>query len=349
MKELVGLMRYGSGMPFYRLARLQHSVGVPLPASVQWEQTARVALSLEPVVEHLCQLGAQAAVFYNDDTTMRIAAVRKEIKAEKNPKRTGIFTTGIVCDELEAGGRSIRILLTSRRHAGENLGRVLDRREDGLPEPLQMCDALDRNEPAEHKTELCHCLVHARRQFVEIRTSFPEECRKVVDCLKEVYRVEAECREEGVGVQERLERHKAWSEPVLEKLRKEFQESMDQKKVEPNSALGGAIAYLLDRWETLTRFLRVPGAPLDNNETERLLKSSILHRKNSLHYKTQRGADVGDAFMTVIETCRANGENPFDFILAVTRNSEAARADPGKWMPWTYRESLIAAASARAP
>jgi len=96
---------------------------------------------------------------------------------------------------------------------------------------------------------------------------------------------------------------------------------MEQKKVKPNSALGKAIAYLLDRWQTLTRFLRVPGAPLDNNETERLLKSSILHRKNSLHYKTQRRADVGDAFMTMIETSHANAGNPFDFMLAVTRNS----------------------------
>lgn len=96
------------------------------------------------------------------------------------------------------------------------------------------------------------------------------------------------------------------------------------------------MGYLLDRWETLTKFLRVPGAPLDNNPTERLLKAAILHRKNSLHYKTQRGADVGDAFMTVIETCRANGVNPFDYMLAVVKNAEAAGRDPGKWMPWNY-------------
>ena len=94
------------------------------------------------------------------------------------------------------------------------------------------------------------------------------------------------------------------------------------------------MGYLLDRWETLTKFLRVPGAPLDNNPTERLLKAAILHRKNSLHDKTQRGADVGDTFMTVIETCRANGVNPFDSMLAVVKNAEAAGQDPGKWMPW---------------
>jgi hypothetical protein len=194
-----------------------------------------------------------------------------------------------------------------------------------------MCDALKRNEPAEHPTELCHCLVHARRQFVEIRASFPEECRRVVQGLAEIYKVEAECRREELDPGQRLRRHQERSAPMLEKLRRQFQEEVESRKIEPNSGLGGAVGYLLNRWDTLTKFLKVPGAPLDNNETERLLKAAILHRKNSLHYKTQRGADVGDTFMTVIETCRANGVDPFEYMLAVVKNAEAARRDPGKW------------------
>ncbi|MEY3275338.1 MAG: hypothetical protein RL153_603, partial [Verrucomicrobiota bacterium] len=245
------LLRYGSGMPLYRLERLQQSVGVPLPAAVAWELSSQTARSLERVVEHLLHLGAHAAVVYNDDTPMRIGQVRKEIQAEKKPGRSGIFTTGIVFEGVLDEGVRIRILRTGRRHAGENLGRLLDQRAKDQPPPLQMCDALERHEPAEHPTELCHCLVHARRQFVEIRASFPEDCRRVVQALAEVYQVEAGCRRE--------------------KLRRGFQEELESRKIEPNSGLGGAVGYLLDRWETLTQFLKVPGAPLDNNPTERLL------------------------------------------------------------------------------
>jgi transposase len=336
---MVGLLRYGSGMPFYRLERLQKSIGVPLPAPVQWEQVVRTSKDLEVVVDYMMQLGAQAPLIHNDDTTMRIADVRKEIEADRKAERTGIFTSGIVCQGLEEGRVSIRILLTGRNHAGENLGRVLDRRAKGLPPPLQMCDGLKHNEPSKHATELCHCNVHARRQFVDIRSSFPEECRKVVETLGKVYEVEAQCRKAKVGPEERLRRHQQQSRPVMEAMRQEFQERMDQKKIEPNSGLGGAVKYLLERWSTLTMFLKVPGAPLDNNETERLLKNAILHRKNSLHYRTQRGADVGDTFMTVIETCRANGVNPFEYMLAIVRNPKAVRADPGRWMPWNYEQA----------
>lgn len=349
---MIGLLRYGSGMPFHRLERLQASVGVPLPAPVQWEQTLRVVEILQVVRDHLIELGAQAPLVHNDDTTMRIAGVRREIESEAKPGRTGIFTSGIVCEGLEEGRVSIRILLTGRRHAGENLERVLERRAKDLPPPLQMCDGLERNQPGQHATELCHCNVHARRQFVEIRTHFAEDCSRVVEAFGKVYEVEAECRKAKVGPGERLRRHQERSGPVMEALRGELQQRMEQKEIEPNSALGGAVKYMMKRWATLTKFLRVAGAPIDNNAAERLMKSAILHRKNSLHYRTQRGAEVGDTFMTVIETCRANGVNPFEYMLAVVRNPEAVRADPGRWMPWNYgqvREPELPPATVPAP
>ncbi len=77
-----------------------------------------------------------------------------------------------------------------------------------------------------------------------------------------------------------------------------------------------------------------------DNITERILKSAILHRKNSLFYRTQRGADVGDLFMSLVQTCRANDVNPFDYILAVVRNAIAAKTAPASWMPWNYHTNL---------
>lgn len=50
----------------------------------------------------------------------------------------------------------------------------------------------------------------------------------------------------------------------------------------------------------------MPSAPLDHNVAERTLTMAILHRKNSLGYKTVKGAHVGDLFMSLIQTCRSN-------------------------------------------
>lgn len=97
---------------------------------------------------------------------------------------------------------------------------------------------------------------------------------------------------------------------------------------------------MLKRWEELTLFLRLPGAPLDNYIAERILKRAILHRKNSLFYQTPSGAAVGDLYMSLIETCIHNQVDPFDYLnVTETHAAELAR-DPGAWMPWNYRDAL---------
>jgi transposase len=113
-----------------------------------------------------------------------------------------------------------------------------------------------------------------------------------------------------------------------------------ERKTEPNSGLGKAIRYMLRHWLPLTLFLREPGAPVDNNLVERILKKAILHRRNSLFYKTLNGARVGDLFMSLIHTCELNGANPFDYLTELQRHAEELKQRPSEWMPWNYRETL---------
>jgi hypothetical protein len=116
--------------------------------------------------------------------------------------------------------------------------------------------------------------------------------------------------------------------------------------VEPNSALGEGISYLLKHWEKLTLFLRVPGAPLDNNICERILTKAILHRKNALFYKTSRGADVGGILMSLIHTAELCGADAVGYLTELERHAKDVAANPQEWMPWTYRQSLNATESA---
>jgi hypothetical protein len=164
----------------------------------------------------------------------------------------------------------------------------------------------------------------------------------VIESLREVYRVDARARERGLDPTERLRLHQAESAPVMEELRRWMDERIEEREVEPNSPLGEAIRYMRTRWERLTLFLRVPGAPLDNNLCERALKKAILHRKNALFYKTENGARVGDVFMSLIHSAELAGENPFEYLVALLRHAEEVRREPGSWMPWNFRQALAA-------
>ena len=138
----------------------------------------------------------------------------------------------------------------------------------------------------------------------------------------------------------RLALHQAQSRPVMDTLHGWMKEQFEQRQVEPNSGLGQAITYMLKRWEPLTRFLEVPGAPLDNNICEQALKMAVLHRKNSMSYKTLNGARVGDVFMSSIHTCQLNRVNPFQYLVALQEHSQEVTRDVGRWLPWNYTGAL---------
>ena len=144
-------------------------------------------------------------------------------------------------------------------------------------------------------------------------------------------------RERNLSPEARLQFHQAESGPIMKKLQAWCNRQFEDRLVEPNSALGEAMSYLLDHWEKLTLFLRKPGAPLDNNICEQLLKRAILHRKNALFYKTLNGAHVGDMFMSLIHTCQLSDVNPFEYLTELQCHAADLAAQPEDWMPWNYR------------
>ena len=157
--SMIALLKYGTGMPFNRMAGLQGNAGVPLPASTQWDIVHDKSKQVKPVYNELIRQAADGDIVYNDDTTIRILE-RMGRRAEQNASaedrdmdddekwanRTGLFTSGIVSTRE---GRRIALFFSGRKHAGENLGDVLANRAQKLGPPIQMCDALSRNLPVE--------------------------------------------------------------------------------------------------------------------------------------------------------------------------------------------------------
>jgi transposase len=336
---MIALLKYGTGMPFNRMERLETQLGIPLPAATQWELMEPAAGLLEPILNELIRQAAQGSVVHNDDTGMRIL----KLVRNTGDGRTGTFTSGIVSIWREW---RIALYFTGWKHAGENLAEVLKQRAAELNAPIQMCDALSRNTAKLAGVEvlLANCLAHGRRQVVEVAANFPEECRHVLESLGAVYSFDAKAKERGLMPEERLTFHQSNSAPVMDDLHQWLKNQFAEHKTEPNSGLGKAISYLLRHWPELTLFLRQAGAPLDNNIAERMLKKAILHRKNALFYKTMNGARVGDLFMSLIHTCELNKVNPFDYLTALFRHTAELSVCPAEWMPWNYRRDAAAAA-----
>ncbi len=338
VKVTLAVAHYHLGLPLKRIEAFQALVGMPLPDASQWDLVEQVADSAYPVYEQMKRLGANQPLVYQDDTGARLLSLIKENRADPPPKRKGMYTTVLVFE----GEHSICLYLSGRQHAGENLDDILAYRDPDLAPIQWMSDGLAANTPKQHQHRSVdlNCLVHGRRHFVDIEDAFPEECTRVIEALAAVYKHEAHCQKHTLSAPQRLAYHQQHSRPVMDKLKAWIEQQLEDRWVEPNSRLGGAFDYLLERWEALTRFLHLPGAPLDNNAAERALKMILRYRKNSLFYANAHGAYVGDVLTSLIETCRRAGANPLDYLSALMHHRSAVFAEPAAWMPWNYRDHL---------
>jgi transposase len=333
---MIALLKYGTGVPFHRLERLESILGIPLPSSTQWDLVNQAVDLVLPAYDELIRQAAQGDVVHNDDTHMKVLDC-EPMPVDGDEDRAGIYTTGIVSN---VKGQRIALFFTGHHHAGENLAEVLARRASELAPPIQMCDGLSHNTAGEFVSILANCIPHARRKFVDVADYFPDECRVVLEVLREVFRIDAQAKAEGLTAEQRLRLHQERSGPGMEKLEKWLREQLDEHKVEPNSGLGKAIRYMLKHWEPLTLFLRVAGAPIDNNICERALKMAILNRKNAMFYKTLNGARTGDRYMSLIHSAELAGVNSFAYLVGLLGHPKAVAADPAAWMPWNFEASL---------
>lgn len=346
-RAVLVVSRYYLGLPFYRVQGYQAMLGVPVPDATQWDQIEKVGDCCYVVFEYLEFLAAQGELIHQDDTSVRIVTLIKENQAihahaaaqglSRPKERTGMFTTALV---VKVGERTICLYYSGRPHAGENLEALLKQRQADPDPPLVMSDALSRNEVATPWVIRCHCLAHGRRQFSDLEEIFPVECQVVLEVLKQVFDHDEEARDQQMSPSARLAYHQEVSRPLMDALKGWLDQQVDDRLVEPNSALGQAISYMQTHWITLTRFLEIEGAPLDNNLVERTLKLFIRQRNNSLFYKTEYSAYMASVLTSLIVTCIYAGINVLDYLEALQEHRAEVFSDPSAWLPWTYQASL---------
>lgn len=343
VRAMLGILTYTQGFPALRIEALQRAFGIPVAATTQWGLVREMMDDLLPVYEVLLTMAAQGWLFYQDDTGVKIMElIRQNRDLDPSKDRTGMHTTALVVQHrIDGVERKIVLYFPSRQHAGENLDQVLGLRSAELPPPLQMSDASSSNHKLDSATIGLFCNTHALRNFKEnTLSSFPGESQRILAVFRKIYQVDEVCRELGFNEDQRLRLHQLISGPRLEDLQRWMRERFEQKQVEPNSSLGRAMNYMLKRWEGLTGFLRIPGAPLDSNEVERALKIVIRHRKESFVFKTIHSASLAGKLISLIQTCVQAGKNPWHYLTQLQKHAAQVAQQPHRWLPWNYEACL---------
>lgn len=341
-KSLLLINKYFTAVPFYRQEALQDFLGIPMPASTQWDVIKSTVPILKPVYAALLQELANSKGFYVDDTHAKILEqLKANKKATKKKDKKSCYTTGILGVNEEY---DIYLFITNTQTAGRSFDSVWGFRDPDLPMPFFMCDGLAANIPKEVNESLyllCHCLSHARRKFYDLGGSYEELSEKVLGLIGKVYANDAHIKKKGLSDEERLDYHKEHSLHLMDELKAYLELYRTHHLAEPNGSVGVAIGYMLDRWEQLTRFTQYSGTPLDTNILEQALKMPIRNRKNAMFYKTAFGAEVAGMAQSLIFTAAQNGVNPYEYLTTLIEHEQAVLINPNAWLPWNYKEQLV--------
>jgi len=203
-----------------------------------------------------------------------------------------------------------------------------------------MSDAASQNKPSRREVIWCLCNAHARRQFFDLTHDHPEFCQKIVSYFDRIFENERIAKNKKLNDEDRLIFHMEHSLAIYQKIISYAEEYLKEKKTEPNSNLGKAIKYLLKHKAGLMQFCFTPGAKLDNNKMEAMLKLIVLGRKNHYFFKSSAGAAVSDTILSVIATAKSSNINVFEYLTHLQRYSEDVRKNPDLWTPWNYIATL---------
>src|SRR5690554_2279459 len=326
----IATAKYQDALPLYRQRQIYARHGAEIPRNTLALWMVQAGHCMAPLIEGLRRHLLQAPLIHMDETTLQVNA-EPERQASSTSymwlQRGGPPGQQVVLfdyDASRAGRVPVRLL-------GDYAGRLVTDGYEGYAEVVR-------------KNGITHagCWAHARRKFVEAQKVQPKgktgKADWALNQIRKLYAVEKQAKALEPEARQALRDQK--SRPLITQLRTWLDKSLTQ--VLPKSALGRALHYLEGQWQRLTRFLDDGLIPLDNNPAENAIRPFVVGRKNWLFSHTPSGAQASAAIYSLIETAKANGLSPYEYLQFVfeTLPTLGEDDDLGTLLPWCWKDTL---------
>jgi transposase len=316
--------KYQYGLPLYRQEALFRQYGIELSRKTMADWMLRCADSLQVLYDHLRQILLQQAVIQADETTLKV------VNEDKAQCYMWLYCTGTDAP-TDSDIPNIVLYDYQRSRAGQCAVEFLD----GFTGYLQV-DGYTGYEQT--LAILIGCWAHARRKFIEAKQAQPKgksgKADMALNLIQKLYGIEARIKDKTAQDKQAIRQQQA--KPVLDKLYAWLQNA----NMPPKSKLGEAITYCLNQWPKLTRYLEDGRLNIDNNRAERAIKPFVIGRKNWLFANTANGARASATLYSLIETAKANGLIPFDYLMDLFTELPNIKSgdDLDHLLPWNFKK-----------
>ena len=321
--------KYQYALPLYRQESLFKQYGIDINRKTMSSWMIRSAALLKPLYERLIEIQRQQPVIHADETPVKVIA------EEKKQGYMWVYCTGSDSPPNNTSPPDHdairRLVIYDYQHS-----RARTCPQDYLQDfkgYLQV-DGYVGYEKLE--ATLVGCMAHARRKFMDAKKAQPKgktgKADKAVADIQKLYRIETEIKRKTATEKHRIRQEK--SRPLLDKLKIWLEKSVLQ--IPPKTVLGKAIGYTLRQWHKLIRYLDDGQLNIDNNRAERAIKPFVIGRKNWMFSYTKNGANASAILYSFIETAKANGIMPFDYLSWLLNELPKKPENLDGLLPWVW-------------
>lgn len=320
--------KYQYGLPLYRQESMFRQYGIDLSRKTMADWMIRCSESLEVLYTLLRQILLQQSVIQADETTLKV------VNEEKSTCYMWLYCCGADSPVPESSLPNIVLYDYQRSRSGQCPVAFLD----GYSQYLQVDGYAGYEQTS---AILVGCMAHARRKFMEAKQSQPKgksgKADMALNQIQQLYAIEKRIKDKTLEEKHQIRQEKAV--PLLNKFKAWLEKSSLQ--VTPKSKIGGAINYSLNQWHKLIRYTEDGRLNIDNNRAERAIKPFVIGRKNWLFSNTARGAQASAILYSIIETAKANGLVPFDYLNKLFGELSKSRpeTDVSVLLPWNIKLS----------
>ena len=315
--------KYADALPLYRQTEMFKRIGVQLDRTNLANWMVKMGDLTQPLIDHMLAHLQQQPIVHMDESTLQV--LNEPGKAAQSKSYMWLMAT--------FGSHPMLLYRYDASRSQHTPNTLLTEHTQAL-----MVDGYDGYQPAceQYRIQRLGCWAHARRKFVDVQKAQPKgkagKADQAIALIQKLYRIEAQTKDDPPDKRHQTRHEKA--KPILDQLHHWMEKSLSQ--LPPSSKLFEALAYLKNQWPRLIGYLDDGRYPIDNNAAERAIRPFTIGRKNWLFSQSQAGAHASANLYSLIETAKANGVNPQDYLRDVFTRlpNMTTKDDMDVLLPW---------------
>ena len=319
----VAVAKYADHLPLYRLEEIFGRAGVRITRQTMCGWVGETAELLKPIVAELKRDLLTDPLIQSDDTTVPYQGDRK-----------GRTSKGFLWVFTRPYAEVVFDFTTN--HSREGPMNFL-----GDYEGFLQTDGHSSYNGVYSTGKVKHigCMAHVRRKFVEVMDTtpndVPSDAKIIVVSIQNLYRIESEAKEQGIVGEDLVSLRRRESKPIVESLGEIFETL--KGKYRPKSPMAKAIGYALGQWSSITRYIDVAEACIDNNSSEQAIKPVVIGRRNWMFAGSVAGGQRAATIYSLTVTCKRLGIDPNEYLSDVIRrvashpNKRIGELTPRAW------------------